>query len=89
MHLDFFIKFILLLRGRGVQVNVFFFVLYLTCGRRRGRGLSFFSNFFFIVEWLRRGVKVFLILYMLKGDGRGRGGWREEDGEGCHNPTLG
>jgi len=34
------------LEGEGVQVNVFFFFLHLTCGRRKGRGL-FFSNPFF------------------------------------------
>ncbi len=37
MHLDFFLLFFLLLRGRGVEVNVFF-CLHLTCGRRKGKG---------------------------------------------------
>ncbi len=50
---------------------MFFFLLPLTCARRRGRGLLFFINFFFILEWLGRGVKVFFSFDMLKGDGRG------------------
>jgi hypothetical protein len=37
VHFDFFPYFFLLLRGRGVEVNVFFF-LHLTCGRRKGKG---------------------------------------------------
>jgi hypothetical protein len=44
VHLDFFKFFYLLLRGRGVEVNVFF-LLFSTCGR--GRGLVFFFKFFF------------------------------------------
>ncbi len=40
----------------------------------RGEGGYFFSlNYFFIVEWLRRGWQGFFLIYMLKGDGRGRG----------------
>jgi len=52
---------------------MFFFLLHLTCARRRGRGLVFFVIFFFIIEWLRKGDKVFFFKNMLKGDGRGRG----------------
>ncbi len=36
VHLDFFSFFFLLLRGRGVEVNVFFFPLHWKCGRKRG-----------------------------------------------------
>ncbi len=50
---------------------MFFFLLHLTCARRRGRGLIFFVEFFFVLEWLGRGVKVFFSFDMLKGDGRG------------------
>jgi hypothetical protein len=38
-----------------------------------GRGLVFFVNFFFIIEWLGKGAMVFFFFDMLKGDGRGRG----------------
>jgi hypothetical protein len=36
-------------------VEVDFLSLHLKCGRRRGKGLFFLLNFFFIVEWLRKG----------------------------------
>jgi len=45
--------------GGGGTSLCFFFLLRLTYGRRRGSGLVFFQNFFSIVEWLGRGVKVF------------------------------
>jgi hypothetical protein len=52
----FFFFFFWLLRGRGVEVNVFF-CLHLTCWRRKGKGKGwFFLKFcFFIVEWLGTG----------------------------------
>jgi hypothetical protein len=37
VQVDFFPSIFLLLRGRGVEVNVFF-RFYLTCGRRKGKG---------------------------------------------------
>jgi hypothetical protein len=47
VQVDFFSFFFLLLRGRGVEVNVFF-CLHLTCGRRKGKGcFFFFFNFVF------------------------------------------
>ncbi len=61
---------LLLLNGRGWRL-MFFFLLHLTCARRRGRGLVFFVFFFFIIEWLWKGVMVFFSFDMLKGDGRG------------------
>jgi hypothetical protein len=39
--------------------------------KEEGKGVSFFLNSFFIVEWL--GGSGFLFKNMLKGDGRGRG----------------
>ncbi len=56
----------------GVKVNVFF-LLHLTCARRRGRGLLFFIIFFFIIEWLRKGVMVFFLLICGRGMGGGMG----------------
>jgi hypothetical protein len=58
--LNFFLNLFYFGGGDGVQVNAFFFVLHLTCGRSRGRGLSFSSKKNFIVEWFRRGGFVFL-----------------------------
>jgi len=59
----------LLLRGRGRGVEVgFFFSLHLKCGRRRGKGVFFLLNFFFIVEWLRKG-KVFFFYKFIMGEG--------------------
>ncbi len=37
VHLDFFPFFFLLLRGRGMELNVFF-CFHLTCGRKKGKG---------------------------------------------------
>ncbi len=60
----------------------FFFLLHLTCGRRRGSGLVFFQNFFSIVEWLGRGGGCCFFLQIhyeglgagcLEGGGGGRG----------------
>ncbi len=49
MCLDF-LKISLTLEGEGVEVNVFF-LLHLTCARRRGRRLIFLrKSFFFIIE---------------------------------------
>jgi hypothetical protein len=42
----------LLLRGRGVEVNVFFF-LHLTCGRRKGKGWFFI---FYLILFFHCGV---------------------------------
>jgi hypothetical protein len=70
--LDFFIKNLLLLKGHGAEVNVFFF-FHLTYGRRRGGGLISFKFFFFIVEWLGKGGGCSFSFDLLKGDGRGRG----------------
>jgi hypothetical protein len=61
------------LRGQEGGGGNVFFLLHLTCGRRRGRGLFYFLNVFFIVEWLRRGGQGFFSSDLLKGDGRGRG----------------
>jgi hypothetical protein len=44
----------------GYKGMPFFCVLHLTCGRSRGRGLSFSSKKNFIVEWFGRGGFVFL-----------------------------
>jgi len=44
VRLDFF-SFFSLLKGRGVEVN-FLFCFHLKCGRRTGKGLIFFFNFF-------------------------------------------
>jgi hypothetical protein len=50
VRLDFFFKFLLLLREKGGTSKCFFFLLHLTCGKRRGRGLVVFSqNLFFTV----------------------------------------
>jgi hypothetical protein len=57
-----------------VEVNVFFFFFHLTCARWRGSGLVFFVIFFFfIIEWLGKGGKVFLKNICLRGTGRGGG----------------
>jgi hypothetical protein len=41
--------------------------------KEEGKGVSFFLNSFFIVEWL--GGSGFFLKNMLKRDGRGRGGF--------------
>jgi len=45
--LDLFIFNSFTLEGEGVKVDVFFFLIHLTCGRRRGKGLIFFFKTFF------------------------------------------
>ncbi len=52
-----FCLFFLLLRGRGVEVNVFFSQIYEKVEGRGGKGvhLGFSGNVFFIVERLGRG----------------------------------
>jgi hypothetical protein len=52
---------------------MFFSLLHLTCGRRRGKGFVFFRIFFFIVEWLG-GSGFFFKKYV-------EGGW---EGEGFY-----
>jgi hypothetical protein len=45
----------------GAEVKVFF-LLHWTCAKRRGRGVSFFQKtFFFILEWIGRGIMVFIL----------------------------
>jgi hypothetical protein len=57
---------IILLKGKGVEVNVFFSPL--DIGRRKGRG------FFFIVEWVGRGSRFFFFSYVERGwEGEGVG----------------
>ncbi len=57
-----------------MEVNVFFFFLHLTCARWRGSGLVFFVKlFFFIIEWLGKGGRVFFKNICLRGTGRGGG----------------
>jgi hypothetical protein len=55
-----------------VKVNVFFSPPFDMC-KEEGKGASFFCIFFFIIEWLWKGVMVFFSFDMLKGDGRGSG----------------
>ncbi len=60
MRLDFIFILFYTVEGEGEGGGGWaFFSLHLKCGRRRGKGLFFLLNFFFIVEWLRKG-KVFL-----------------------------
>jgi len=59
VRLDFLFFIFLLLRGRGVEFNVFF-CLHLTCGK----GLVFFLKFSFIVEWLGTRGHGFLKKYV-------------------------
>jgi hypothetical protein len=62
---------LLLLNGRGWRL-MFFFLLHLTCARRRGRGLVF--SFFLFHYWVAmEGGHGFFSFDMLKGDGRGSG----------------
>ncbi len=42
---------------------MFFFSLHLKCGRRRGKGLFFLLNFFFIMKCLRKGKVFFLQIH--------------------------
>ncbi len=58
MRLYLFILISFTIEGEGVEVNVLVSPSFLTCGRRKGKGLVFFLIFFFIIEWLRRGVRV-------------------------------
>ncbi len=53
-----------------MEINVFFSPSF-DMWKEEGKGVSFFLNFFFIVEWL--GGSGFFLKNMLKGDGRGRG----------------
>jgi hypothetical protein len=46
------------LRGRGWRL-MFFFLLHLTCGRSKGKGLVFKIKKKIIIEWLGKGVRVF------------------------------
>jgi hypothetical protein len=46
VHLYLFILISFTVEGEEVEVNVFF-LLHLTCARRRGRGLVFFIKFLF------------------------------------------
>ncbi len=66
-----FLKFSFTLEGEGgCWLMFFFFLLHLTCGRRKGRGLLFF-NPFAIIEWLgkRRGLIFFYKFIMGGGAG--------------------
>jgi hypothetical protein len=48
VHLDFFIFYFLLLRGRGVEVNVFFLPSFdMWKEEGKGKGMIFFFNFVF------------------------------------------
>jgi hypothetical protein len=56
-------------------VEVSFFLFHLTCGRGKGGGLvCFLKKKNFIVEGAREGGIKVLIHFLLKGEGRGRGG---------------
>jgi hypothetical protein len=56
VHLDFFPSLFLLLRGRGVEVNVFFSPIRMKRWKEGERGtFRVFGNVFFIVVRLRRG----------------------------------
>jgi hypothetical protein len=47
VHFDFFPYFFLLLRGRGVEVNVFFFPSLEMWKEEGGKGLIYFLEMFF------------------------------------------
>jgi len=53
-----------------VQVNVFFFLLHLTCGKRKGRGY-FFLIIIFIVGWLGKGRGLIFLYNFIMGWGAG------------------
>ncbi len=56
--------------SEGERGGGWFFSLHLKCERRRGKGLFFLFNFFFIVEELRKG-KVFFFSKFIMGGGVG------------------
>ncbi len=60
MQLDFFFFFFLLLRGRGVEVNGFFFPRYMKRWKEEGgKGYIFFWKCFFHCGMVREGKGVF------------------------------
>ncbi len=62
MRLYLFILIFFTVEEEGAEVKVFFFLLHWTCVKRRGRGVSFFQKtFFFILEWIGRGIRVFIL----------------------------
>ncbi len=72
MRLDFFFLNFFTVEGEGEGEGEggggwFFFPLHLKCGRRRGKGLFFLLNFFFIVEWLRKGKVFFFCKFIMGG----------------------
>jgi len=59
VHLYLFILISCTVEGEGVEVNVFFSPSF-DMWKEEGKGVSFLL--FFIVEWLGRGVRVFILL---------------------------
>jgi len=53
-----------------VEVD-FFCSLHLKWGRKTGKGLIFLLNFFFIVEWLKKGKVFFFFNKFIMGGGVG------------------
>jgi len=59
VHLYLFILISCTVEGEGVEVNVFFSPSF-DMWKEEGKGVSFLL--FFIIEWLGRGVRVFILL---------------------------
>jgi hypothetical protein len=49
------------IKGEGMEVNVYFSPSFDMC-KEEGKGVSFFQKtFFFILEWIGRGIRVFIL----------------------------